>query len=88
MARFRGPSRPFALKAAILAGLLGSTFLLGGCSNAAEGAWLGAWIGALIGGDAQSAGIGAAVGAGVGAVIDAETASASCPHCGHVHYQY
>ncbi|MHC4082927.1 MAG: hypothetical protein ACYS15_01050 [Planctomycetota bacterium] len=87
MARFRGPSRPFALKAAILAGLLGSTFLLGGCSTAAEGAWLGAWIGALIGGDAESAGIGAAVGAGVGAIIDAEAAK-SCPHCGQVHYHY
>jgi hypothetical protein len=87
MVRFRGPSRPFVRKAAILAALLGSTFLLGGCSTAAEGAWLGAWIGALIGGDAESAGIGAAVGAGVGAIIDAE-AEKSCPHCGHTHYHY
>jgi hypothetical protein len=75
------------LKAAILAGLLGSTFVLGGCSTAAEGAWLGAWIGALIGGDAEAAGVGAAVGAGVGAIIDAESAR-SCPHCGHGHYDY
>jgi hypothetical protein len=87
MARFRGTSRPFPLKAAILAGLLGSTFLLGGCSTAVEGAWLGAWIGALIGGDAEAAGIGAAVGLGVGAIIDAEAAR-SCPQCGHAHYHY
>ncbi len=87
MPRFHGPSRSSVLKAAILAGLLGSTFLLGGCSTAAEGAWLGAWIGALIGGDAEAAGLGAAVGAGVGAIIDAESAK-SCPHGGHAHYYY
>ncbi|MHC4218197.1 MAG: hypothetical protein ACYSU7_07030 [Planctomycetota bacterium] len=90
MARFRGPSRPFFLKAALLAGLLGTTFVLGGCSSAAEGAWLGAWIGGLLGGDAESAGIGAAVGAGIGAIIDAESASSGgyCHTCREYHYRY
>jgi hypothetical protein len=87
MRRIRGPSRPFVLKAAILAGLLASTLLLGGCSAAAEGAFLGGWIGALIGGDVESAGIGAAVGAGIGAVIDADSGRC-CRRCGHDHYSY
>jgi hypothetical protein len=87
MARFRGPSRSFVLKAGLITALLGSTFLMGGCSHTAGGALLGACVGGLIGGDAESAAVGAAVGAGVGAVIDAEAARSRecCPYCGRVH---
>ena len=88
MARFRGPSRSFALKAALTGALLGLTFLMGGCSHTTGGAVLGACLGGVIGGDAESAAVGAVVGAGVGAVIDAEVARSRecCPHCGRVHY--
>ena len=88
MARFRGPSRSFALQAALTGALHGSTFLVGGCSHTTGGAVLGAGLGGMIGGDAESVAVGAAVGAGVGAVIDAEAARSRecCPHCGLVHY--
>ena len=77
MTRIRCSRCSGVLLGAMVACLLGSTALLGGCSDAQAGALLGAGIGALagqaIGHDTKGTVIGTAVGAGAGYIIGNES---------------
>ena len=87
MTRGRNHPGPSAARKAVLAGLIGSTLLLGGCS-AVEGALWGAYLGAIIGAPSGAADVGAAIGAGIGAVIGAESERCGCHACTAHYYRY
>ncbi len=77
MTRTRLLAGRFVPVALVAAGLIGSSSLLGGCTDAQAGTLLGAGVGALagqaIGGDTKATLIGTAVGAGAGYVIGNES---------------
>ena len=77
---------------AVLAGLLGSMGLLGGCNDSQSAALFGAGFGALagqaIGHDTESTLLGTAIGAGAGYIIGNESDKATRDHCRRGNYRY